>query len=171
VRVSGPGKPAQHQDHADLARVVRDADADEVPIALSVSDLGFAEPGTAVSVSGVPERDAIVRDDAAVAFVRNRIRDGRSVLAVLDAGPAGVVASGWHQPIGATTEVVGVATLPAFRRRGFAASVVGTLLDEAVARGCTMALLSASDDDVARIYERVGFTRIGHAGAAEPLES
>lgn len=177
VPVTGPGKPAQHHDHADevravpgaeLAHIVLDADSPEVAAALVVSDLGFGEPGTAVAVTGVPERDLAVADEDRLAFVRGRVRDGRSVLAVLDAGPAGVVCSGWHQPVDGVTEVVGVATLPAFRRRGFAAHVVSTLLDDAAARGCTLALLSASDDDVARVYERVGFTRIGHAGAAEP---
>jgi predicted GNAT family acetyltransferase len=63
--------------------------------------------------------------------------------------------------------VVGVATLPSFRRRGAAAEVVLRLLDDARDRGCTLALLSASDDAVARVYERVGFTRVGSCGAAE----
>jgi GNAT superfamily N-acetyltransferase len=144
------------------------SDSPDVAVALAVSDIGFSEPGTGVSTAGVVEREAVTRDDAMVAFVRARVRDGRSVLAVLHAGPAGVICSGWHQPVGDTTEIVGVATLPAFRRRGHAADVVAVLLDDAAARGCTLALLSAADDDVARVYERVGFARIGHTGAAEP---
>ena len=158
---------AGRQPSGATARLV-DSDSPDVAVALAVSDIGFSEPGTGVSAAGVAEREAFTRDDAMVAFVRTRVRDGRSVLAVLDAGPAGVICSGWHQPVGDTTEVVGVATLPSFRRRGYAADVVAALLDDAAARGCTLALLSAADDDVARVYERVGFTRIGHAGAAEP---
>ena len=146
-------------------------DAPEVASALAVSDIGFSAPGTAVGAEGVPERESAATDDGTTAFVRTRVRDGRSVLAALDAGPAGVVSSGWHQPEDLTTEIMGVATLPAFRRRGYAADVVAALLDDAAARGCTLALLSADDDDVARVYERVGFTRIGHAGAAERTDA
>ena len=49
---------------------------------------------------------------------------------------------------------------------GLLAAVVELLLDDARRRGCTLALLSASDDAVARVYERVGFTRLGSCGAA-----
>ena len=136
--------------------------------ALAVSDVGFAAVGTATGPAGAGERDAALSavDDSHVAHVDLRIREGRSVVAVLDDDRVGVVATGWHQPIGDTTEIVGVATLPAHRRRGAAAQVVDRLLHDAQVRGCTLALLSATDGDVARVYERLGFTRIGTAGAA-----
>ena len=136
--------------------------------ALAVSDVGFADAGTAVGPAGAHDREAALAgvDDAHVRHVDTRVRDGRSVLAVLDDDRDGVVATGWHQPIGDTTEIVGVATLPAHRRRGAAAQVVDRLLHDAQVRGCTLALLSATDGDVARVYERLGFTRIGTAGAA-----
>jgi hypothetical protein len=40
------------------------------------------------------------------------------------------------------------------------------LAEQATRRGCDLALMSAGSDDVARVYERVGFVRIGHAGEA-----
>ena len=153
---------------ADLQARLLDADSPEVVSALAVSEVAFAAPGTAVSVGGVEQRDAHSPDAALVTFVRNRIRGGHSVVAVLEDPRAGVIATGWHQPIGDTTEIVGVATLPTHRRRGAAASVVQALLSDAHQRGCTVAVLSADSDEVARIYERVGFVRIGSTGAAEP---
>jgi GNAT superfamily N-acetyltransferase len=141
--------------------------------ALAVSDVGFADAGTAVGPAGARERDAALAgvDETHVRHVDRRIRDGRSVLAVLDGDRDGVVATGWHQPVGDTTEIVGVATLPTYRRRGAAVAVVDRLLHDARARGCTLALLSATDGDVARVYERVGFRRIGTCGAAARLST
>jgi GNAT superfamily N-acetyltransferase len=135
---------------------------------LAVSDVGFDAAGTAVGPGGVAERAvaAAALDDALLEHVTRRVRERRSVLAVLDDARDGVVATGWHQPIGDTTEVVGVATLPTHRRRGAAAEIVERLLHDARAHGCTLALLTASDGDVARVYERLGFTRIGTCGAA-----
>jgi GNAT superfamily N-acetyltransferase len=140
---------------------------------LAVSDVGFDAPGTALGPGGAAARDAAaaVVDDALLTHVTRRVHDGRSVLAVLDDARDGVVATGWHQPIGDTTEVVGVATLPTHRRRGAAAEVVDRLLHDARVHGCTLALLTASDGDVARVYERLGFTRIGTCGAATTLLS
>lgn len=135
---------------------------------LAVSDVGFDAAGTAIGPAGVAERDvaAALVDDALLAHVTRRIRERLSVLAVLDDARDGVVATGWHQPIGDTTEIVGVATLPSHRRRGAAAEVVDRLLHDARVHGCTLALLTASDDAVARLYEHLGFTRIGTCGAA-----
>ena len=48
------------------------------------------------------------------------------------------------------------------------AVVVRVLVADARRRGCTLALLAAGDDAVARVYEHVGFTRSGTCGAAEP---
>jgi predicted GNAT family acetyltransferase len=80
---------------------------------------------------------------------------------------AGVVASvGWHQPLEGASEIVGVATLPAFRRRGLGAAVTATLVADALERGIELVFLSADDERVARVYAKVGFERVGTACAA-----
>ena len=66
------------------------------------------------------------------------------------------------------TEIVGVATLPSARRRGLGTAVTAALIDDARAAGLDTIFLSAASDDVARVYERLGFVRVGHAGMASP---
>jgi len=78
------------------------------------------------------------------------------------------VAVGSHQPVGTATEIVGVGVLPAFRRRGLGAAVTSLLVRDAQRRGAGLIFLSAGGDAVARVYERLGFERVGTAGAAEP---
>jgi predicted GNAT family acetyltransferase len=102
-----------------------------------------------------------------VAFERERVRAGRTVTAVALAGGQ-PVSVGSHQPVGSVSEVVGVGTLRAYRRRGIAASLTAFLAADARRRGVATVFLSAGDDDVARVYGRVGFRRIGTACVAEP---
>src|SRR6266511_865512 len=78
------------------------------------------------------------------------------------------VSVGSHQPVGEVSEVVGVATLPAMRRRGIGAAVTGLLVADAVGRGVETLFLSAGSDEIARVYERTGFRRVGTACIAEP---
>jgi predicted GNAT family acetyltransferase len=78
------------------------------------------------------------------------------------------VCVGAHQPVGEVSEVVGVATLPAFRRQGWAGAVTHALVADARERGVRTVFLSAADDAVARVYQRVGFGDIGEVCAAEP---
>jgi predicted GNAT family acetyltransferase len=85
--------------------------------------------------------------------------------AVVEGVPVGV---GSHQPVGTVSEVVGVATLPAFRRRGIAAALTSLLVEDALGRGVRTLFLSAGDAAVARIYERVGFRQLGTACIAVP---
>jgi predicted GNAT family acetyltransferase len=101
-----------------------------------------------------------------VATLQDRIRRGVSVTAGAFTDD-GMVASGTHQPVGSTTEIVGVGTLPSARRRGLGAAVTSALVEHALDNGVDLVLLSAESDAVAAVYERVGFHRIGHAGAAE----
>jgi ribosomal protein S18 acetylase RimI-like enzyme len=135
----------------------------------AVAAVGFSWPGTAAGREGGAERDsaAALTSPATVTFMQERSRDGLSVSAAAfdDDGP---VCVGTHQPVGDVTEVVGVATLPMARRRGLGAAVTSLLVEDAYARGVSTVFLSAGSDDVARVYARLGFRRIGTVGAAEP---
>lgn len=86
---------------------------------------------------------------------------GTSVYAAFVEGKP--VAGGAHSPLGDTTEVAGVGTLAAFRRRGIAGALTSALVEDAFARGCTCVFLSAADESVQRVYARIGFEKIGTA--------
>ncbi len=81
-----------------------------------------------------------------------------------------VLCAGQHNPVGGVTEIVGVGTLPSARRRGLALAVTAALVADARARGVGTVFLSAGDEDVARIYARLGFRRVATALIAEPVE-
>jgi ribosomal protein S18 acetylase RimI-like enzyme len=152
---------------ADGAAVRVVEDLDGLRLATAVAMVGFGAPGTDVGSdgpSGVAEAAAGIDEDT-LAFQLERARSGSTVtvLATLDGEPA---ASGSHNPVGDSTELVGIATVPALRRRGLGAAVTAALVADARARGLDTVFLSAGDDDVARVYERVGFRRVGRAGAA-----
>ena len=136
--------------------------------ARAVAGLAFSDPGTAVGAAGPADRDgkaAEVADDL-IAAVLDRVLKGVTVGAGAFTDE-GMVASGQHQPVESVTEIVGVGTLPSMRRRGLAAAVTSTLVEHAFAHDVDLVLLSAESDAVAAVYERVGFHRIGSAGAAE----
>jgi ribosomal protein S18 acetylase RimI-like enzyme len=144
---------------------------DDLAAITAVAHVGFAYPGTAIGPVGAEalRQAAARRDPAALGFERARLQAGLTVLAValLDGQPAAV---GGHQPVGPVTEVVGVATLPVWRRRGLGAAVTALLVQDAGRRGAEMVFLSAGDDAVARVYERLGFRRVGFHRAAEPAQ-
>lgn len=73
------------------------------------------------------------------------------------------VAAGSHAPLGDTTEVAGIGTLPAFRRQGLAGAVTSALVADAFAQHCTCVFLSAADETVQRLYARLGFAKVGVA--------
>jgi ribosomal protein S18 acetylase RimI-like enzyme len=136
--------------------------------AWAVTAVGFGAAGTAVGAAGAAERDAQVDaiQPGTIEFIADRLRDGWSVAAAAfaDGGP---VAFGMHQPVGEVTEIVGVATMPAYRRRGLGAAVTSALVRDAIGNGAQTVFLSAGSEDVARVYERVGFRRVGTAGGAD----
>ncbi|GAA1609169.1 hypothetical protein GCM10009789_74560 [Kribbella sancticallisti] len=144
----------------------------ELRTARAVASVGFGTPGTAVGEGGPEARDAEVAKttDEAAAALLERAERGVSITAAAF-GDQGMLASGVHQPVGDTTEIVGVATLPAMRRQGLAAAVTSRLAEHAFASGVDLILLSAQSDAVAAVYERVGFHRIGSVGSAEPPSS
>ncbi|MGW7102283.1 GNAT family N-acetyltransferase [Streptomyces sp. NPDC054838] len=151
------------------ARVLR-ADDPLLATAVTVPMLAFAAPGTALGEAGPAELAAAAADPAVEvtrASIAEKIASGRTVLAA--AVRDGVVlCSGQYNPVGEVAEIVGVGTLPAARRQGLALAVTAALVADALARGVRTVFLSAGDEDVARIYGRAGFRRVGTALIAEP---
>lgn len=140
---------------------------DDLAAFSAVAEVGFSTPGTGKGEAGAVEAAAAAtrQNPDTVAFQRGRMLAGLTVVGA--ARVSGVLASvGSHQPLEGASEVVGVATLPTFRRRGLGSAVTATLVTDALERGVEIVFLSADDEDVARIYERIGFRRVGTAGAA-----
>jgi ribosomal protein S18 acetylase RimI-like enzyme len=148
-------------------RLVR-PDEDDIGMMRAVAWVGFGASGTAIGPEGAAELAAAIDEQSAEAteFARQRLRVGYTFMAAafVDGLP---VAVGSHQPVHGVSEVVGVATLPTHRRQGIGAALTRFLVDDALSRGVETIFLSAGDDDVARIYERAGFRRIGTACIAE----
>jgi GNAT superfamily N-acetyltransferase len=69
--------------------------------------------------------------------------------------PVGVASFG--APIDGVTEVTGIATLPALRRRGIAARLTWQAVRVAFDLGVETVCLTAADARAGRVYERVGF--------------
>ena len=93
---------------------------------------------------------------------------GRTVVMVAleDGEPVGV---GSHSPVDVDgteiTEIVGVASSPRRRGRGVGAALASALVAQA-RETAELVFLTAGDDDVARVYERVGFAWLGATGVA-----
>ena len=136
----------------------------------AVAAVGWRQVDTSVGPAGASARDAEPLDVAGADFSLAELADGRRSMAVVRSARDGAVAVGTHRPCGDVTEIVGVAVLPAFRRRGLAGALTALLVDDAYARGIATVMLTAESDAVARIYERVGFQRIGFTGEAVPAE-
>ena len=73
--------------------------------------------------------------------LRERIATGAVVMMVAE-DMDGPVATGVHQPVGDTTEIVGVATLPSARRRGLGAAVTAALVAHATGSALDLVFLS-----------------------------
>jgi GNAT superfamily N-acetyltransferase len=142
-----------------LTRIL-DADDEALAASRAVQDVGFSHGGTMPGPEGIRERDEALGGD--LDFLRERMRKRLTVTAVAET-EAGPVAAGAHQPVGEVTEVVGIATLPAVRRQGLGGAVTGALVEDALEHGAKTVFLSAGSEDVARVYARLGFQRVGTA--------
>ncbi|MBT2385469.1 GNAT family N-acetyltransferase [Streptomyces sp. ISL-11] len=170
-----PHAPALTLPDRDDDVVIRTVGPDDpvLPSALAAPHLAFADPGTRVGTAGVAELREAMRDrtagDKSLEQAAARIRAGLTCFAAAVRDGTALCA-GQHQPVGTVSEVVGVGTLPSARRRGLGLAVTAALVADARARGVETVFLSAGDDDVARIYARLGFRRVATALIAEPVE-
>lgn len=144
--------------------------AADIALRRAVAAVGFANGGTARGEAGPAERDATVSglDVAALEEEATRVADGRRISVLAATPEEGALAGGMAMRVGDVAEIAGVATLPSARRRGLGAAVTATLARELRAAGTDLIFLSAGSEDIARVYLRVGFRRIGTACIAEP---
>ncbi|SEO86027.1 GNAT family N-acetyltransferase [Trujillonella endophytica] len=143
------------------------AEDPQLPRYQRLAELAFATPASASGGATVVEErvEANPRTDV----LRERIATGRTVMMVAVEGGE-PVAVGSHHPLDLdgteTSEITGVATLPRLRGRGLGAGLTSALAEHA-RETADLVFLTAGDDDVARVYERVGFAWVGTTGVAD----
>lgn len=143
------------------ARLLAADDPDLADAVHGISVVGAAAFGAPLPQPPDAAALAAVRADLAVGGVR-----------VLVTGPDGPVAAGQVQVAGPTdrsrgAELVGISTDAAHRGRGLGAAVTALLAGAVRANGAALVFLAAADEDATRVYERVGFRRVGECGIAE----
>lgn len=160
--------------HPDPPVRIVDAGAEGFAVDLAtrhaVAQVGFGHPGTARSEAGPAARDALLVEPATAEVDRERELHltGRRVTALAEVPGEGAVASGVAMRVGDVAELAGIATLPSARRRGLGRALTVALARRLLADGAEVVFLSAGSEDVARVYLRAGFRRIGTACIAEP---
>lgn len=142
---------------------------EDLAAVLSAAHVGFTQPDTGVGPAGLAELRAatLERPASEVDSERRELAAGTAVryAAWADGEP---VCTGRFSAVDGVAEIVGIGTVPAYRRRGIGAAVTAALTAAALAAGIEVVFMSAGDADVARIYGRLGFTGIGTACIAEP---
>lgn len=156
---------------AGTARMLGADEVDTLVAARAAISVGFGHAGTATGDAGIEARDAAldaarveVDEDFLTGLEENALRMA-AVFAPESADEAkhGPVGGGSYTPVEQVAEITGVAVLPVYRRNGLAAQVTYALATDAAERGVTTVFCSAQSDDVARVYERIGFRRVATA--------
>ncbi|NBE83702.1 GNAT family N-acetyltransferase [Micromonospora rubida] len=174
LMVLDPAALAVPEEFTDVPVWLLDPDtpgfAADVAARRAVAAVGFSAAGTARGEAGPAHRDAAVTelDMAALEEERAHVADGRRLSALAGTPAEGPLASGMAMRVGEVAEIAGVATLPAARRRGLGAAVTAALAQALRAAGTDLVFLSAGSEEIARVYVRVGFRRVGTACIAEP---
>lgn len=177
---AGPGRPGAAGPAVRLLSTDTATLAADLAASDAVASIGFApaaphqdaagQSSSRQRVAGAAQRDAacIPLSEERLLMESARLDAGLSARAVAETPDHGIAACGQYQRAGDVVEIVGVATLPATRRRGLASAVTVALARRARHDGAAVVFLSAAEEAVARIYARLGFRRIGTACVAEP---
>ncbi|WP_437813512.1 GNAT family N-acetyltransferase [Sorangium sp. So ce1078] len=169
------GEPVLPDLPEDISVSVITAQDPDLAAAQAVAHVAFGALSTAAGPAGPADRDAAAATLPAglMAAWHASLVDGTLVHAAARGRGSvltGPLCVGSYQHAQDVAEIVGVGTLPAARRRGLAAAVTAVLVRHALDAGLRTVFLSAQNDDVARVYERVGFRRVATACIAEPPE-
>ena len=81
-------------------------------------------------------------------------------LVLAHSGSIPVAAAAWTAVVDGISEIVGVATAEAWRRRGLGGAVTSAAARGAFAAGASVCILSPGDEGALRVYGRAGFRRV-----------
>ena len=127
--------------HTEVITISRTSSLEDVRENLDTNALGFDEPAGATEGEAEAFRTGLVTSRAFTLRAHGR-----------------PVAAGMFEAIiGGVTELMGIATLPEHRRRGFAAYLTAAMAESAFAHGATLVFLCAVSEEAGRVYQRVGF--------------
>ncbi len=131
----------------------------QVQLLSTASDTGTLTAYLSVQNQGFDYNAAEPPTPKEIAELREQLQTGsmRCALASLDGIPAGI---GVTLPLLGICELAGVATLPALRRRGVAATLSSFLVKDHFQGGGDLVWLSAGDAIAQATYERIGFRRV-----------
>jgi len=137
-------RPAPDVPGLAITQLTIAAPMDDLRACVAVQQRGFGNPDA-------PPASAAEGEDQ-----RRRVAAGAGAfLARLDGQPVGV--ADFTTPLGGLTELVGIATLEAYRGRGIATALTARAVQVTFDAGAEIAFLVAEDARAGRVYERVGF--------------
>ena len=102
-----------------------------------------------------PADESVVLKAGEVEGFLARLGKGAAFLTRMKGQP--ISAAMYTEAYDGVVEIVGVATLQPFRRRGLASTVVSQAVRDAFSEGAELACLTAADEHAGRLYERLGF--------------
>jgi GNAT superfamily N-acetyltransferase len=112
------------------------------------------QEGLDTNARGFDPTAALATVTEAEAF-RSELITNCAFTAKLDDAP--VAAGMFTPPIHGVAEVVGITTLPSYRRRGIAAALTSEIVRVAFDHGVDVAILRTDNPSAYRIYARIGF--------------
>lgn len=107
---------------------------------------------------GMGDSAAVTEKDAA--WMRDGLAQGGCLVGRLGEEAVGIAT--FLDPRDGLTELAGIGTLEAHRRKGIGAALTAAALDAAFAAGASAAFLSAADARAGRVYEGAGFAAFGN---------
>jgi ribosomal protein S18 acetylase RimI-like enzyme len=136
-------RPASPIPGLEIITLTPDSPAEDLLARMEVQRRGFGDTSGDSPTLADAER------------LRLKLARTGAFLARLDGVP--VAAGGFTAPLDGFTELVGIATLEAYRRRGIASALTAQAAQTAFERGVEVAFLTAADERAGRVYQRVGF--------------
>lgn len=131
----------------EMATITADSPPEDVAENWNINALGF-DPGATLMGPGD------------VAGFRSSLQKSKAFTARLHG--AGVGAAMYTDILGGVAELVGIATLPEYRRQGIGGALTVFAARTAFADGAELLFLTAASEEAGRVYQRVGFQLAGN---------